>query len=112
MLSKLLCRLALGSALITGQAVADAGWTTKGDIHSLTATSFSRLVIHARFPDEISNCRDKERFYLDYGRPGTGFVHELLVAAVATGKPVQLRVTGKCELKGMSEISEARLLAE
>lgn len=112
MVSKLCYRLALGLALIANESAADAGWTAKGYIQSLTATSFSRLVIQASFPDAISDCRDKSRFYMDYGRPGTGFAHELLVAAVSTGKPVQLRVTGKCELKGMSEISEARLLAE
>lgn len=90
---------------------ADAGWTEKGQIQALSTTSFSRIVVLASFPDNVSDCRDKQRFYIDFGRPGSGFIHDLLLAALTSGKSIQLRVTGKCELKGMSEFSQASILA-
>ncbi len=90
---------------------AGSGWTEAGHLHSLTATSQSRIVIHTNIPESSSNCRDKERYYLDYGRAGTRFIYELLLISLETGRPVQLYVTGLCELKGKSEISKARILA-
>ena len=92
-------------------AFSGAGWTEKGQIQSMTATSFSRIVIQGKFSDNVSDCRDKERFYVDFGRPGTRFIYEMLLVSVVSGKNVKLRVTGSCELKGMSEISEASILA-
>lgn len=96
---------------LSNSALSDAGWTAKGEILALSATSFSKIVIRGNFPENISGCRDKERFYFDFGRPGTRFIYDLLLTAVASDKRIKLRVTGNCELKGMSEISEASILA-
>jgi len=107
------CRsLVLGIALsvATHGALAGAGWTASGRILELQSNEFGRILLRLETSTNPSGCRDAQLFYREKSG-GTQQMLELLLAAVRTGKPVSVHVSGLCHLKGYSEISAVSISA-
>lgn len=95
--------------MLSKPLLAESGWTSNTRALELTATTAGKFIIHATPKHNPSNCKDKEKFYLNYGLPGTKRIYDLLLQATVSRLPIKLHVTGRCELFGMSEISKASI---
>jgi len=96
--------------LISKPLLAESGWTSSTQVLEITATTAGKFIIHAVPKDNPTDCKDKERFFLDYGLSGANKVYDLLLDATVLQLPVKLYITGRCELFGMSELSKASIV--
>lgn len=100
----------VGCLTLSGQrAWADAEWTNYGPILDLTTTT-TRFAVKIALPSNPSECKDKQWFYRDYSRAGSDNMFDMLLAAVTSGKAVQVHVTNICDVKGKSEISAVSIM--
>ena len=91
---------------------AESGWTSTTQVIEITATTAGKFIIHATPEKNPTDCKDKERFFLDYSLPGANKIYLLLLDAAVSQLPVKLYITGRCELFGMSELSKASITFE
>lgn len=107
---KKFCYVPLLFLLLSGPLQAESGWTSSTLILEITATTAGKFIIHATPKKNPTDCKDRERFYLDYGLSGANKVYDLLLDATVSQLPVKLYITGRCELFGMSELSKASII--
>jgi hypothetical protein len=101
----------IGALFLTPMAAFSAsGWTDHAQIAELTPTIHGRYIVQLRVSDNPGGCRSKDTFYQDYGTPGSEKMYLALLEAVASDKRVRVYVTGKCGLKGYSEISSVGIV--
>jgi len=93
-------------------ARAQSGWTAKGNLTHMQATTSGKMIVNGEFKENPSDCKNSKAFYIDYDIDGANHIFQLLLKAIASDKPVKLYVTGKCELNGQSEISSASISAK
>jgi hypothetical protein len=88
--------------------LAAAGWTAYARIVELEADFVGRIHIELDVDENPSDCKDRRHFYRD---PVTGadFMYRLLVESAVRDLPVQVYVTGVCNLDRHSEISKVRV---
>ena len=96
--------------LIPVNLLAAAGWTDYATVSELRPTIHHRYIVKLNVSENPSGCRNKDTFYQDYIVPGSDQMFRTLLEAVTTGKQVRVFVTGKCELKGYSEISSVGII--
>jgi hypothetical protein len=102
--------LALMLLSVTGLAMAGtAGWSEYGRVLALQATTHGRFLVRLALPANPSGCKDKEWFYRDYGGEGPEYMYQALLTALTMDKPVQVYVTGVCDLNGYAEIATVRI---
>jgi hypothetical protein len=86
-----------------------AGWSGYGQVVELQATTHGRFLVRLSLPKNPSGCRDKEWFYRDYGGAGPEYMYDTFLTALTTGKPVQVYVSGVCDLNGYAEITSVQI---
>jgi hypothetical protein len=86
-----------------------AGWSDYGRVLALQATTHGRFLVRLELPANPSGCRDKDWFYRDYGGEGPEYMYQTLLTALTMDKPVQVYVTGVCDLNGYAEITTVRI---
>lgn len=91
-------------------AIADSGWTDYAAITELIPTSHHRYTVSLANTKNPGGCKNKQTFYQDYDASGANQMFGTLLQATATGNEVRVYVTGKCELKGYSEITSVGIL--
>lgn len=96
--------------LLSNPVHAAAGWTSATQVLEITATTAGKFIIHAAPKRNPTDCKDREKFFLDYGLPGADKIYKLLLDATVAGLPVKLYITGRCELFDMSELSKASII--
>lgn len=82
-----------------------AGWTDYAPVSELNPTTQGRFIVKINVSENPSGCRNKKIFYQDYSVSGHRQMFDTFLAAITSGKMVRVFVTGRCELKGYSEIS-------
>ena len=87
-----------------------AGWTDYAPVSELNPTTHGRFIVKINVSKNPSGCRNKNIFYQDYGISGYRQMFDTFLAAVTSGKMVRVFVTGRCELKGYSEISGVSII--
>lgn len=97
-------------SLISIEAWADAGWTSYGVVTELNPTTSGRFIVKLDVASNPSDCKNKQLFYSDYTVTGADYMFRALLVAVTSGNKVRVYVTGKCDLKGYSEISSASVI--
>ena len=102
------CLVALLSVPMTAFAV--AGWSDYVPVAELTPTIHGRFLVKLKVSENPSGCKNKEVFYRDYNIPGSEQMYDALLKAVTSGKKVRVYVTGRCDLKGYSEISSVAIV--
>ena len=90
-------RLILSIILLISSSVAhsEAGWTDKGHLQEIQATTKGKLVIKGKFKENPSDCKDKNSYYIDYSIEGAEKIYLLLLQSMESNKQVKLYVTGK-----------------
>ena len=91
-------------------AFAVAGWTDFVPVAELTPTIHGRFLVKLEDSKNPSGCKNKEVFYRDYNIPGSEQMYDALLRAVTSGNKVRVYVTGRCDLKGYSEISSVSIV--
>lgn len=91
-------------------ASGEAGWTSYGKISELNPITAGRFLLRLDVSSNPSGCREKHRFYSDYGRAGSEYLFHALLTALGADKPVRVYVTGGCDLKGYSAISSVSIV--
>ncbi|MFW2373147.1 MAG: hypothetical protein ACN4GM_08500 [Gammaproteobacteria bacterium] len=91
-------------------ALATSGWTDYVPVAELTPTSHGRFLVKLKAPENPSDCKNKDTFYHDYNAPGSEQIFRTLLEAISSGKKVRVYVSGKCELKGYSEITSVSIV--
>jgi hypothetical protein len=104
------CWVACLLLLLPFSAFGVSGWTDAATVVELTPTIHKRFHVRLNVSENPSGCKDKEMFYQDYLTTGAQFMFRTLLEAVASGKQVQVHVTGNCELNGYAEISAVTIL--
>ncbi len=92
------------------EALADAGWTDYVPVRELTPTIHERFIVRLAASENPSGCRSKEYFYQNYEIRGSDKMFHVLLEALASGHQVRVYVTGRCDLKGYSEISSVTIV--
>jgi hypothetical protein len=82
-----------------------AGWSDYASVIELTPTDQQRYQFRIRLKENPGGCKNIDTFYQDYDQPGSDKVFNVLLQAVISDKKVRVYMTGRCELKGYSEIS-------
>ncbi|MBE9560085.1 MAG: hypothetical protein IMF15_04810 [Proteobacteria bacterium] len=85
---------------------ATSGWTGYGHIIELVPTIHFRFKVNIDVKGNNSACKEKKWFYQDYNASGAREMYLALLEAVSSNKPVRVYVTGRCDVKEYSEISE------
>ena len=93
-----------------GEVLADAGWTDYVPVRELTPTIHERFILRLEAAENPSGCRSKEYFYQDYEIRGSDKMFYALLEALTSGRKVRVYVTGRCDLKGYSEISSVTIV--
>ncbi len=96
--------------LLPSQLLAEAGWTEAAQILSLEANLHGRILVELDVKDNPSGCKEKRLFFRESFGEGSANMYTLLLEAASNRQRVKLRVTGRCHLKGYSEISAAVLM--
>lgn len=111
-MKKLLIYLACVGALLFTPVIASAvsGWTDYSNVNELIPTAHGRFNFKLSVTENPSGCKNKEMFFLDYSASGAEQMYDTLLQAVISGKKVRVYVTGRCELKGYSEISSVGII--
>jgi len=92
--------------LISFSCQATSGWTDFGYIIELQPTIHHRYNVNIDVKGNSSSCRQKQWFYQSYDLSGAREMYLALLEAVSTKKLVRVYVTGRCDIKEYSEISE------
>ena len=92
------------------EASADAGWTDYVSVLELTPTIHERFIVRLAASENPSGCRSREYFYQDYKIRGSDKMFHALLEALTLGHKVRVHVTGRCDLKGYSEISSVTIV--
>ena len=95
---------------VSTAAIAVSGWTDYGTVAELTPTIHGRYLVKLNASGNPSGCDDKTVYYQDYALPGSDRMFSALLEAVASGMQVRVYVTGRCDLKGYSEISSVTVV--
>ncbi len=85
-------------------ATGNAGWTAPGLVTALVAGERGRILLRIDSDENPSGCREPAAFYLDEDRAPSQQVFDLARDALVHRLPVRAWVTGRCDLKGRSEI--------
>ena len=85
---------------------ATSGWTDYGYVVELVPTIHHRFKVNIDVTGNKSNCKEKQWFYQDYDASGAREIYLALLEAVSSSKTVRVYVTGRCDIKEYSEISE------
>ena len=93
-------------ALFSYSVQATSGWTGYGHIIELVPTIHFRFKVNIDVKGNSSACKEKQWFYQDYNVSGAREMYLALLEAVSSNKPVRVYVTGRCDVKEYSEISE------
>lgn len=109
LIKMLLTILGLSMMLLASNASA-AGWTGYGEVKELNPTTSGRFLLRLAVSSNPSGCRDKQWFYRDYGGAATEYLFQTLLTALSSGKQVRVYVTGRCDLKGYSDISSVSII--
>ena len=86
-----------------------SGWTEATSVVTLQPTTQGRFLVRLDTDEKVSGCRERSWFFRDYSGPGAELMFTLLLEAAVESKKVQLFLTGRCDLDGYSEFSEARI---
>lgn len=89
---------------------ADAGWTNYVYVADLNPTIHERYLFRLKEVKNPSGCKNTDWFYQDFDATGSNKIFDVLLHALVYGKTVRVYVTGKCELKGYSEISSVSIV--
>ncbi len=92
--------------LFSHSVSATSGWTSYGYIIELVPTIHFRFKVNIDVKGNSSACKQKQWFYQDYNVSGSREMYLALLEAVLSNKPVRVYVTGRCDVKEYSEISE------
>lgn len=92
--------------IVSFSVSATSGWTTYGKVIELVPTIHHRFKVKIDVGDNKSDCKKKQWFYQDYNVSGAEEMYLALLAAVTSSKTVRVYVTGRCDIKEYSEISE------
>ena len=99
--------LAIFAQLASPPALAAAGWTDYVKVIELIPTGRHYYEVKLDIEKNPSGCRKKDWFYLDYEARGANKIFDLFVDNIKSELRLRVYVTGVCNLKGYSEISEA-----
>lgn len=91
-------------------ALAVSGWTDLATVAELNPGTQFRYLVKLEVAENPSGCKNKNTFYQDYSATGSDHMFRVLLEAVSSGKRVRVKVTGKCELSGYSEISSVAIV--
>lgn len=92
--------------MFSSAVLATSGWTSYGHIIELVPTIHFRFKVNIDVKGNSSACKEKQWFYQDYNASGAREMYLALLEAVSSNKPVRVYVTGRCDVKEYSEISE------
>ena len=99
--------IAIFAQLASPPARAAAGWTDYVKVIELIPTGRHYYEVKLDIEKNPSGCRKKDWFYLDYEARGANKIFDLFVDNIKSELRLRVYVTGVCNLKGYSEISEA-----
>jgi hypothetical protein len=88
---------------------AEAGWTDFVNAGELVPTSRNYYEVKLLVKENPSGCSDKHWFYQDYDSPGSDNMFKTLLEGIKSGIRVRVYVTGRCNIKGYSEISSVSI---
>lgn len=102
---------ALGASLLSAVTVlaGTAGWSGYGKVIELEPTTQGRFLVRLDLPSNPSGCRDKDWYYRDYTGAGAEYMFQAVLAALRDARPLQVYVTGNCDINGYAEISSLRI---
>ncbi|NOQ87770.1 MAG: hypothetical protein GQ550_02510 [Gammaproteobacteria bacterium] len=92
--------------LFNYSAQATSGWTSYGHVIELVPTIHFRFKVNIDVKGNNSACKEKQWFYQDYNVSGSREMYLALLEAVSSNKQVRVYVSGRCDVKEYSEISE------
>ncbi|GAA5214267.1 hypothetical protein ACFSJ3_04400 [Corallincola platygyrae] len=98
-------------AVWSGNVAAEAGWLPAAQIKSLTVSHHGRYMVELDSSKTLKGCSQPNMYFIDFDALGAEQSYQMLLEASIAKRPVQLYITGRCALKGISEVSSVRLPA-
>ncbi len=100
----------LTACLLSGGALAEAGWTEPARVVMLESNIFGRILVELDLSKNPSTCKEQGLFFREATGDSSRQMLDVLVQAAASRLPVKLRVSGACHLKGYAEFNAVALV--
>ncbi len=86
-------------------AHAESGWTDFGKVIEMIPDSDFRYRVNINVKENPSGCRINDWFYQDYLSNGSDQMYTAILEALINERAIKVYVSGKCGIKGYSEIT-------